>query len=474
MGGGDEAPATNGDGAGESDLFGNIPIVDPMVSAATPAPEQPKPQDPSNGVGPTFQNQDPSLIVPPIPNDPLAAPPAAVNDPLGQPPVAAPVPPTPTTSAPEPPVPTGGPSLLMQSGLLGDTPDAAPEATPSDAAGTDDGGLFASVDQEEAKRAQAEAEEVERQRLEAEQRHIDLEKQKQLEHQKQQQLEQQQQQQLQDQMQSVYLGNGPPPQQNQQQQPQQNNTMMHQSHMGGGTMGNPPGAPTSIPSQPGYLSSPPPQAAPNHHQQQQQQQQQQTPLANDMPANNMDSFYRSDPSTQQMGFPGQQASMMQQHQHQSGDANRYYQPAQNVQAMAGMHNVGQSKSLGQAPILKVVKPEEVNTFYDKVVVSEPLLVAQPKGLLGSLTGQSTPHWSYQITTYFKPPPNQQNQQQHAQYWVVRRRFRHVVALEDRLHDEIPGAILPPRYVCCGLCVLSCAVQTFFVNVHSHSIYQSSS
>lgn len=195
------------------------------------------------------------------------------------------------------------------------------------------------------------------------------------------------------------------------------------------------GVPTSrIPAQPGYLTPPEPAA---HRQPQ---------------AEDVDTFYRNhalppQPDTsadsslyQQSYSPGSNYRAIQAQQQQQL-TNRYYQPTQAPSTLAGMHNPSsQVRSLGQAPRLVIVKPPPITTVYEKVLVTEPILVATQKGLLGSLTGQSTPHWSYQITTHFKPMEN--NQQ--APYWVVRRRFRHVVALEDRLHEEIPGSILPPR------------------------------
>jgi hypothetical protein len=89
-----------------------------------------------------------------------------------------------------------------------------------------------------------------------------------------------------------------------------------------------------------------------------------------------------------------------------------------------------------------------------IVVNEPLLVQSSSSLLFVA---SPPHWTYQIMTQLHPHAVQQPQQYGAHsygryqqpqqnMWFVRRRFRHVVALEDRLRDECPGAILPPRYV----------------------------
>ena len=80
-------------------------------------------------------------------------------------------------------------------------------------------------------------------------------------------------------------------------------------------------------------------------------------------------------------------------------------------------------------------PQQQPFLYAKVSVTEPLLLQTAPALFG--LGQP-PHWSYQLTTEL---------QQGGGLWMVRRRFRHVVALEDRLREDCPGAILPPRYVC---------------------------
>lgn len=76
----------------------------------------------------------------------------------------------------------------------------------------------------------------------------------------------------------------------------------------------------------------------------------------------------------------------------------------------------------------------------RVLVSEPLLISASGSSLFGI--RQPPHWSYQIQTQFESGST----------WLVRRRFRHVVALEERLRQECPGAIFPPRYAlsrhCC--------------------------
>jgi hypothetical protein len=114
-----------------------------------------------------------------------------------------------------------------------------------------------------------------------------------------------------------------------------------------------------------------------------------------------------------------------------GGGNRYYQPAQRPLTSAGLH---QSPASVQARI--IYQPQPIaNPIYSKVLVTEPMLVSSPTVFLMS----QAPHWSYQVSTELSVPGSGT--------WLVRRRFRHVVALEDRLRLECPGAILPPRYVC---------------------------
>ena len=91
----------------------------------------------------------------------------------------------------------------------------------------------------------------------------------------------------------------------------------------------------------------------------------------------------------------------------------------------GMHN--SANRYARPP--PVIQPPHFEPMYGQVTVSQPLLVQPP-----SLFNVVPPHWNYQIQTALKE----------GGYWLVRRRFRHIVALEDRLRDECPGAILPPR------------------------------
>jgi hypothetical protein len=110
--------------------------------------------------------------------------------------------------------------------------------------------------------------------------------------------------------------------------------------------------------------------------------------------------------------------------------------------------------------------EQYKPEFGEIMVTDPILVQSP-GLFFS----SPPHWSYNIvvrdTRKIEIPPTQQqhddrnsngttkeiynntpstttNEQEfHVVTSSVRRRFRHLVALEDRLRSECPGSILPP-------------------------------
>ena len=100
-------------------------------------------------------------------------------------------------------------------------------------------------------------------------------------------------------------------------------------------------------------------------------------------------------------------------------------PAPSPSHTVGMHNA-MNRHARPPPVMQ---PPHFEPIYGQVTVSQPLLVQPP-----SLFNVVPPHWNYQIQTELKE----------GGYWLVRRRFRHIVALEDRLRIECPGAILPPR------------------------------
>lgn len=122
----------------------------------------------------------------------------------------------------------------------------------------------------------------------------------------------------------------------------------------------------------------------------------------------------------------------------------------NPSVTAGLHN-GHDVNVGGAPppppsphrrpapaaaVVPSGPPPTAASFqplYGPVSVGDPLLLQSP-GLFGG-----PPHWSYQVTTPVLGPgrggPAEVG---------IRRRFRHFVALEDRLREACPGAVLPPR------------------------------
>jgi hypothetical protein len=97
---------------------------------------------------------------------------------------------------------------------------------------------------------------------------------------------------------------------------------------------------------------------------------------------------------------------------------------------AGMHNSTQNANLGRIRKVALVKPQEVPPLYIDIRVTEPMLIQTQSFLI-----TSPPYWSYQITSRLAG---------NLGTWLVRRRFRHVVALEDRLRQACPGSIITPR------------------------------
>mmetsp|Transcript_8460 Transcript_8460/g.20234 ORF Transcript_8460/g.20234 Transcript_8460/m.20234 type:complete len:724 (+) Transcript_8460:93-2264(+) len=114
------------------------------------------------------------------------------------------------------------------------------------------------------------------------------------------------------------------------------------------------------------------------------------------------------------------------HPPQQQHSNNYAQPS----STAGMHNSMQKMNLGRIRKIALVKPQEVPPLYVDIRVTEPMLIQTQSFLISS-----PPYWSYQITSQLAG---------NLGTWLVRRRFRHVVALEDRLRQACPGSIIPPR------------------------------
>jgi ribosomal protein L9 len=377
-----------------------------------------------------FQNEPPPLATPE--NTPTTQNPLSVNDmnysvygdahemlPSGSvgvplvppvpPPVAAPMPPPvpPPVAAPPP-----KPSMLAESGLLGPTtedPDSLLFSDDGVKEGAGSGGLFDDIDQQEAEDIEkTRLAEVERQRVEAE--NLDRKQQEEQAEQlhRQQEQEKLNQQSLQDQMQSVYLGE----------------SILPNGAMYGSTQQ--------------YASLHPPQQTASQINGNEQQLSLQ-PQYGEVPVKHVDvGFYRDrEPpvsalqAQQTYSSPGLGQPGIQQQSPQ-------YQPQQSGSYNTGFQN--QSPSMLMPPqLLHPTQPPPPiqQPMYGRVTISDPVMV-QSQSVFGI---RQPPHWSYQIATQILPqPPHSPS----GCVWLVRRRFRHVVALEDRLREDCPGAILPPR------------------------------
>ncbi|KAL3938872.1 MAG: hypothetical protein SGBAC_006295 [Bacillariaceae sp.] len=417
----------------EQDLFGDLPVEDEQNAAVAVAPSL------------TVGRQQPPPVGATLP--PLSAPPPAVPPPVGNDgalmglaPVAAQPPP----AAPAAPAP----SLLAQSGLLG--------MAESNDGGS--GGLFDAVDEEQAKKEAEERrirEEAEEKRLQ--QQHEEEQRQRQLQLQKeeeerarreqeeqlrQQQLQLQQQQQMQQQQQQQMQMQQEQQMQLQQQQQQQQMSASYATQNPRGQYQQPPMQQQSAMMQSTVIA--PPQQQPQQLNSQMQSMTLNTPTAQDNGG-----FYRDHASPMagsvvngaapSIAAVGATAPRLQVNQGQTQSNNYYYgtqqQPQQQLlaqsqlgSATAGMHNI--MPGSGQVRKMVLTKPEEVAPLYTKIAITEPMLIQTQNFLLSS-----PPYWSYQVTSCLA---NNQGT------WLVRRRFRHIVALEDRLRQSCLGCILPPR------------------------------
>jgi hypothetical protein len=321
------------------------------------------------------------------------------------------------------PVATPKKSLLASSGLLGN------------ANGGGGGGLFDDVDKEE----------EERQRME-EQKRLEEQRRMQEEEQRRMQAEEERRRQAEEQMmQTVNLSSSvgvyPHQQQQQMMMPQMANQQMHNPQMANQqitnqmqnmSMSTP--APMSFAERSQMMQqqqvavsqymTPAPQM---HHQQQQQARDTFSPAG----------FYRPDPiSTPPQPLPNQPNTFV--YSTTGGDVQTHsITPSMANSSMSRLpqtptpsSTVGMHNSIGRhiRPLV-IVQPQPFEPIYGHAAVSEPLLVQPP-----SLFNVVPPHWTYQVQTTLKE----------GGCWLVRRRFRHIVALEDRLREECPGAILPPR------------------------------
>jgi hypothetical protein len=103
-----------------------------------------------------------------------------------------------------------------------------------------------------------------------------------------------------------------------------------------------------------------------------------------------------------------------------------------------------SHNINIAPPTRTIRAPKVMTEesrpFVRIAVSEPMLVAS-SSFLGVVS--TPPHWTYQITTTLKEDDDG-GRGGGGGTWLVRRRFRHVPALEERLRQACPGSVLPPR------------------------------
>lgn len=89
------------------------------------------------------------------------------------------------------------------------------------------------------------------------------------------------------------------------------------------------------------------------------------------------------------------------------------------------------------PYVPIYNPDNFEPQFGPIGVTDPILVQSP----GMFAGP--PHWTYSVVV--RDVKKIEGQEQFsAVVSNVRRRFRHFVALEERLRMECKGAILPPR------------------------------
>lgn len=210
--------------------------------------------------------------------------------------------------------------------------------------------------------------------------------------------------------------------------------------MGMGLGGDIPVAPVPAAQQAQYQQYP-------YNPQQQQQQQPQQGVMNAMAGSYM---YSTTGAGQMTGQPAQTPA--------AATRNPHTSPQPSI--LAGMH-VGHDVNLGgvapspanmtkyhaglannfpAAPsaITNYAPAVPFDPIYGRIIVNDPMLI-QGSGLFAG-----PPHWTYLVTVHSKRNSNNQQSAPQPPLSAVRRRFRHFVALEDRLRSSVPGAILPPR------------------------------
>jgi len=397
----------------EQDLFGEIPTEDSPVPAAVPALGAVAESQPQ-------QQQEGQLIVD-NPSDAQQNNPLSLNIPVQS-----------LSEQGQPALQTMKRSLLAESGLLGD----------NTASNGDGGGLFDEVDKEEEERLKKEAE-IQKQKEEEERKRLAEEQLRQ--QQEEEKLRRQAEEQM---MQTVSLANSVAAYSPQQHLPQQYHPQQHFQQQ------NPPQQHMSMINQ-GLnnqmqnmsMSTPNPSSFAERSQMMQQQAAtSQNAVTSPMPsmqgqngrndAFSPSGFYRPEPNIIQANQPSIMQSPVQPNiNHASPGVDAQSQLTANTSRLsqaptpsvtAGLHNA--NTGIGRRTQV-IVQPTPFEPIYGQVTVSEPLLVQPP-----SLFNVVPPHWTYQIQTSLKE----------GGCWLVRRRFSHIVALEERMRGECAGAILPPR------------------------------
>ena len=143
-----------------------------------------------------------------------------------------------------------------------------------------------------------------------------------------------------------------------------------------------------------------------------------------------------------------QQQQQQQHQQQQ-QQQQYHQPQQqfssmhqpNVNDMKHLSHTNSTQHILNKPKIKPppYNPDLFKPVFGPITVTDPILVQSP----GVFSGP--PHWIYNVVV--RDLKKIEGQDEYSAIMSnVRRRFRHFVALEDRLRADCLGAILPPRYV----------------------------
>jgi len=101
------------------------------------------------------------------------------------------------------------------------------------------------------------------------------------------------------------------------------------------------------------------------------------------------------------------------------------------------NNLNHGAGYNDDPFVSQYDPSKFSPCFGQISVTDPILVQSPGVFAGP------PHWTYAVVVRDVKKIEGQNQFS-AVVSNVRRRFRHFVALEERLRAECRGAILPPR------------------------------